>query len=308
MAESTAIRSPTLPHVAVALASRNGASYIREQILSILWQDGCRPVVYVRDDGSTDGTLAVVAHLQHQFPDRVKLIEDHHGPSGSAAQNFFLALIALREEPLEYVALSDQDDIWEAGKLSRAIREMQRQEADGYSSNLVAFSTSGEDPKLIRKDRRAVAYDHLFQTASAGCTYVMSRRLFASLANNLATKQDHPDVAHDILIYAVARSHGFKWVLDRAAHILYRQHSQNLVGSRVGLAGLAVRWKLARSGWYRSQTRMLEPYLSGRPDELRVLQAITRSNVSDRLWLAANARKFRRRRREALVFAFLQFV
>ena len=48
------------PHVAVLLSAYNGERYIREQINSILSQDYPNITLYVRDDGSTDGTAAVL--------------------------------------------------------------------------------------------------------------------------------------------------------------------------------------------------------------------------------------------------------
>jgi len=296
------------PRVAIALAARNGGRYIREQILSLLWQEDCEVTVHIRDDGSTDGTQAIVAAMAGEHPGRITLVEDGLGASGSAAQNFFLLLIAMREAACDYVALADQDDIWDARKLSHAIAMLRETDAGGLSANLIAFSIDGPPPMRIAKHQQTVAYDHLFQTASAGCTYVLTRELFALVAERLSDNQPNPDIAHDILIYAVARSHGFGWHHDPAAHVLYRQHGGNLVGSRAGLAGLNARWRLIRSGWYRKQTAMLAPYLPRDGAERRVIDKVARGSWRDRLWLAANARRCRRRGRDAIAFAIVQLL
>ena len=237
------------PRVAVALASWNGARYIRQQILSALWQDDCSVTVFVRDDCSDDGTRATIDQLASEYPGRVVPVDDGHGASGSAAQNFFLLLIWLRNQEFDWLALADQDDIWEGRKLARAIETMSREGTDGYSSNLVAFACDGAPPMLIRKNEAERSFDYLFQTASAGCTYVLSARLAAIVAEKLADNRPNPDLAHDIVLYAIARSHGFSWSHDYQARILYRQHGENLVGSRAGLAGIEARLRLIRSGW-----------------------------------------------------------
>lgn len=296
------------PRVAIALASYNGAAFIRPQILSLLWQECCQITVFVRDDRSSDDTRGEVLRLAQQYPGQVILVDEDGPASGSAAQNFFRLLIALRGQAFDYLALADQDDIWEERKIARALEQLESRNADGYSSNLVAFSTDGGASGLLRKDHPPAPFDYLFQTASAGCTYVLTARLFETVASRLAANAPNPDIAHDILIYAIARSQGFAWVQDSAAHVLYRQHANNLVGSRNGAAGLRARWHLVRNGWYRRQTAMLGPYLANTEGERKIIAAVQSGRPADRLWLALRARRWRRRWREAIAFAALQAV
>lgn len=294
--------------VAIALASHNGSAFIRSQILSLIWQQDCQVTVFVRDDRSSDETRRHILLLAREYLGQVILVDEDGPPSGSAAQNFYLLLIALRGKPFDYVALADQDDIWEERKIARAIEQLDQSGADGYSSNLIAFATEGAVPVLLRKDHPPAAFDYLFQTASAGCTYVLTARLFETVASKLADNAPNSDIAHDILIYAIARSHGYAWVQDRAAHILYRQHAGNLVGSRNGAAGLRARWGLIRNGWYRKQTASLGPYLVNSAGEMKILGAVQKARPADRLWLAMRAIRCRRRWREAVAFAALQMV
>ena len=93
------------PRVLVLLAAYNGAPWIREQLGSILTQEGVDTRIAVRDDGSTDGTPAEVGRFTEEG--RVR-ISAPGAPTGSAAQNF-LALI--RENPadeFDFVAFADQ--------------------------------------------------------------------------------------------------------------------------------------------------------------------------------------------------------
>ena len=46
--------------VAVIMSTYNGERFIREQIDSILAQEGVEPLLVIRDDGSTDGTTRII--------------------------------------------------------------------------------------------------------------------------------------------------------------------------------------------------------------------------------------------------------
>ena len=89
----------------------NGERYLREALESILTQT-YRPLeIIVADDGSTDGTAAVVAG----YGDQVRYLrQENAGPA--AARN--LGLSAIRGE---LVAFLDADDLWHQEKLSRQI-------------------------------------------------------------------------------------------------------------------------------------------------------------------------------------------
>lgn len=55
-------------HITVLLAAYNGASYIEEQIRSILGQTLPPDQLLISDDGSTDGTVELLERLQAEYP------------------------------------------------------------------------------------------------------------------------------------------------------------------------------------------------------------------------------------------------
>ena len=78
------------PRVLVLLAAYNGEPYIREQIESVLAQEGDFDLsVRVRDDGSRDGTVRVVEELTAEHPGRIELIR---GENAGYNANFFTLL------------------------------------------------------------------------------------------------------------------------------------------------------------------------------------------------------------------------
>lgn len=303
-----------LPSVGVMLATYNGEMFLEEQIQSILDQLGVVPTIYVRDDGSSDRTLEIVRSFSEKHPGRIILLDDAPHRFGAACGNFLSMLIDIHQRPHAYFAFSDQDDIWLPEKLGRAVRQLTESGASGYASNLTAFSDSLGTEWTIAKASRQQRFDHLFQSASAGCTYVLDTKAAELIATRIGRvkDQDWSGMSHDWLCYAICRSHGLSWLIDDWSGIRYRQHQRNLFGAMPGLRGAVKRLSLMRDGWYRGVLLRNRPFLDpANAVEQTVLDRMARLNVGDRLWLAMRAGKFRRELKAqlalagALVFEFI---
>lgn len=105
--------------VSVALASYNGASYIRQQLESVLLQLRETDEVIISDDGSTDGTREIVAEIA-EADARVKLLD---GPQVGVIKNFEHALNACTGD---VICLCDQDDVWRADKLDKLLAKLRQ--------------------------------------------------------------------------------------------------------------------------------------------------------------------------------------
>lgn len=306
MNRETSMRSE-LPSVQVLLATYNGARFLDEQMESILGQRGVTTSVLCRDDQSSDQTLQRLATIKERHGERVEFISDDIR-MGAATPSFLTLLQQTHLEKFDYVAFSDQDDIWLPEKLAKAVRTLVIEDADGYASNLVAFDEITGRKWLLKKSYPQIALDYAFQSASAGCTYVLSRRA-AKLVVEQITGRDMPSFkskSHDWLIYAICRSHKLRWIIDSSAQIRYRQHGQNQYGAQRGFVGLVAKLKLMRSGWYRNEIIENAEFLS--KNDFEAQRAISRLQTftwTDRLWLAANSFKFRRRRLEAIGLSIL---
>lgn len=95
--------------ISCIVAVFNGERYLKEALDSILAQT-YRPLeIIVADDGSTDGTKAVVA----SYGEKVRYLwQPNAGPA--AARNF-----GLSQARGEFMAFLDADDLWNADKLTR---------------------------------------------------------------------------------------------------------------------------------------------------------------------------------------------
>lgn len=104
-----------LPAVAVVMSTYNGAVHLVEQIDSILAQEGVEVTLFVRDDGSADGTLDILRSYERRG--LLTLFAERN--VGVVAS--FIDGISRVPREFPFVALSDQDDVWHPDKLRRAL-------------------------------------------------------------------------------------------------------------------------------------------------------------------------------------------
>lgn len=241
--------------IAVLLAAYNGCEWIEEQLASILAQARASVDIYISVDPSTDGTEALCARLAERHANIAVLPPG--GPLKGASRNFFRLIKDVDLSAYDYVAFSDQDDVWYADKLDRAVTTLRRSDADGYSSNVVAFWDDGRR-LLVNKAQPQVRWDYLFEAAGPGCTYVLTRRLASAFKSLLLRQWDEVQRVdlHDWFCYAYARSHHYSWIIDPTPGLDYRQHARNQVGVNNGVASARSRLRKITDGWWFSQIQL----------------------------------------------------
>lgn len=116
--------------VSVCMATYNGASYLREQLESILVELEPRDEVIIVDDASSDGTVALLGTIADP---RVSI---HPRAENLGYVRTFEQALALATG--DVVMLSDQDDIWIPGR--RALLVDATATAAVAASNLVLLS------------------------------------------------------------------------------------------------------------------------------------------------------------------------
>ena len=117
--------------ISIALATFNGERYLKSQLESLADQTTPPAELVVSDDGSSDGTIAIVQDFARTVPFPVRVFQNSIRLGHRA--NFMKAAKLCASE---LIAFCDQDDIWEQNKLAT----MQRQFAD--SSVLLAYHNS----------------------------------------------------------------------------------------------------------------------------------------------------------------------
>lgn len=99
------------PRVSVIVPTYNGESFVRETLESVLAQTWRDFELIVCDDGSTDGTLAIL----DEYAGRLRVVRQAN--QGVAAARNHAAL----EARGEYLAFLDHDDLWEPHLLATLV-------------------------------------------------------------------------------------------------------------------------------------------------------------------------------------------
>ena len=245
--------------VLVLIDADNGAEYIAKQVESIIAQKNIEIKINISIDKSTDKTLGICQSLC-EMHSSINITEQS-GNFGSAALNFYSLIKNSCLDGYDYIAFSDQDDIWHNFKLEHSIRILESG-YEGVSSNVTAFWGDGRTQEII-KSYPIRKLDYLFESPGPGCTQVFTKKSFQRFKDFLL--KNWVDINrfdyHDWLIYAYYRSNKFEWKIIERPLMLYRQHDANQLGSNSGYEAFKKRIKMIRNGWYRDQINLLTKLL-----------------------------------------------
>lgn len=230
--------------VAVLLATYQGERFLEAQMASLVSQDVERLDIIASDDGSTDGTLAILrAWEQRWAKGKFEIVE--RGGHDFAAN--FRSMLARTDIDADYVAFADQDDVWDADKLSTAIAALGQEPVLGlYGSRTrlvdAALRPMGFSPLFERPPHFRNA---IVQNFAGGNTMVMNRFAHA-LVSESARRTGF--VSHDWWCYLMISGAGGRVIYDPVPHIAYRQHEGNLVGDNTGIVARLHRIGMALGG------------------------------------------------------------
>src|SRR5258708_34631904 len=149
---SRRLPSATRPAVTILLCTLNGERFLAEQLASIERQTFKNWKLIACEDGASHTTKSILQALARSFePGKVKIID---GPRRGAPANF-LFLACAKNLVSEYYAFCDQDDVWEADKLARAIDILERTGAD-------VPAVYGSRTSLIDENGKTTGFSPLF--------------------------------------------------------------------------------------------------------------------------------------------------
>lgn len=107
-----------LKKVSVVMCTYNGESFLREQLETVVHQTYPLYELIIQDDNSTDETMNIIKEYEQKYSFvKVYSNEGEHGVNG----NFFSAF---RRATGEYIAVCDQDDIWELNKIEQQVENI----------------------------------------------------------------------------------------------------------------------------------------------------------------------------------------
>ncbi|QDV19772.1 UDP-Glc:alpha-D-GlcNAc-diphosphoundecaprenol beta-1,3-glucosyltransferase WfgD [Gimesia panareensis] len=221
--------------ICVVMGTYNGFEFLEEQIESILDQSCHAWNLLIRDDHSSDRTPELLSRYADVAGVTVIQAQQRLG----VIQNFNQLLQRACATDCRYVALSDQDDVWDREKLATQLRLMQQLESEQPDQPLLVHSDlevvdqhlrqiapSFMNYQGIRHETSAPLQVLLVQNFVTGCTVLVNRRLL-----ELALPIPEETLMHDWWLAQCAAALGTIACVE-APLIQYRQHGRNEVGAK----------------------------------------------------------------------------
>ncbi|MBE5946145.1 MAG: glycosyltransferase [Lachnospiraceae bacterium] len=163
--------------VNIILAVYNGEKHLKKQLDSLLAQTYDNIDIYIRDDGSSDGTVEFInEYIKSNTSNKKIILLEPDGKNLRCPGSFYE--IIRRCDKADYYALCDQDDYWYPEKIEWAVEKLS---GEDDSQMLVYYSASDytyEDGEFIRKSPKQKDVislrDVLYYTPGSGFTIVFN--------------------------------------------------------------------------------------------------------------------------------------
>jgi glycosyltransferase involved in cell wall biosynthesis len=211
--------------ISVAMATYNGARFIREQLSSLAAQTYLPSELVVTDDGSSDETLDIIADFSLTAPFPVHIYRNrprlHYRASFMKCANLCSG---------ELIAFCDQDDIWDRDKLATLVLHFARSDVDLVFHDFRLVDTDGNPTMNMTSDLFPSSADPW--SVIRGLTQAFRSKLLRySDLWGLSVDQLNlgERLAHDQ--WFVFLAHSFNSLQHISQPLLsYRQHGSNLYG------------------------------------------------------------------------------
>lgn len=227
--------------LSVALCTYNGARFLQEQLQSYADQDRPPDEVVACDDGSTDETVAILQRFAASAPFAVRV--ERNAQTLGVVSNFARAIELCTGD---YIALSDQDDVWNRRKLARISELFDSEPAVGMCfSDAIAIDTGGRSLNYRLWD--AVRFTRAERAAArAGRLVEVLLRHYVVTGATLAFRAKYRDLVlpipqhclHDAWIGLLVACVADGRLIDEPL-IGYRQHATQTSGGEQVLGLLA---------------------------------------------------------------------
>ena len=213
--------------VAVLLSTYNGAGFLGDQLASLLAQRHAAWTLLWRDDGSLDGTDAILAAWMRRAG-AGRCIEA--GPAGRLGPTpSFMALLRAGQDAA-FAAFMDQDDVWLPEKLARGVAALAQAPASQpalYCARQILVDGALQHIGLSAPIHLPGFPAALTQNVATGCTVMMNQ----AASRLVAASQPPATALHDWWSYLVVAASGGRLIADPEPVVLYRQHAGNVVGA-----------------------------------------------------------------------------
>jgi glycosyltransferase involved in cell wall biosynthesis len=209
------------PTVAVVVATYNGATYLPPQLESIIKQTHKPSQIIIIDDASSDDTVTIAQAFAAAHPE---VIVVQNETRLGYIKNFEKGMLLVNAN---YVALSDQDDIWMPHKLEKLLASIGDQML-AYSDSELIDSNGHLLHKKMSSIKNQLAYHTPIMYAIGAWAPGHAMLFKKELIDKAVPFPTH--VTHDFWLGFVATCYStVVYVNEPLVH--YRQHNQNAIGA-----------------------------------------------------------------------------
>jgi glycosyltransferase involved in cell wall biosynthesis len=209
--------------VSVAIATYNGEMFLKKQIDSILSQTYKNIEIIVVDDCSSDRTIELLKEFERIYGIKLYLNIKNLG----FIKNFEKAVSLCSGD---YIALSDQDDIWLPNKIETLVNEIGEYSLVCSDAKLIDNNENIIHNSFTIYSGRDIPSNNIFEylvfgNFVTGCTIMFDSKLVSKIL-------PIPDIYpfHDWWFAIIAsQSKGVKYIPDLL--VKYRQHDNNVCGA-----------------------------------------------------------------------------
>ena len=218
-------------NVTILMSTYNGEHFLAEQIESIQKQSYTDWQLLIRDDGSTDGTHAIIEDFCAKDK-RIVFINQDSQENLGVIRSFHRLL---KYQDADFYFFSDQDDVWLPEKIQMQLAEAAKYPSDKPLLVYTDLTIVNQDLQVLHESMIKTQSDHanteliqeLTENTVTGGVAMVNKALA-----DLWTGQEEDDLLmHDWYLGLLAAAFGQLVYIDQPSE-LYRQHANNVLGAR----------------------------------------------------------------------------
>lgn len=199
------------------MATFNGSKFIHRQLTSILNQLCTHDEIVIVDDASTDSTISIIKKINNPL---IKLYVNTRniGPALTFSR-------ALGQANGDLIFLSDQDDIWEANKVSCLKKFFEMTKADLILHNAFISSNNRLSKNTLfdlNKSSPGI-FRNVYRNTYTGCCMAFKRKIL----KKILPISPNIGLFHDAWIGILAELFGYKILFLEVPLIKFIRHEAN---------------------------------------------------------------------------------
>ena len=208
--------------VSIAMTTYNGEKYIVEQLESILDQTYSNLEIIICDDISNDKTVDIIKQYQKK-DSRIKIYINKENLGFK--KNFEKAISLCSGE---FIALSDQDDIWKKYKIEKLVENIKECDLIHSAASLIDENSNIIAIKWLKQDNFKYSFEKLvFGNTITGCTVLFKKSLLKDFFSIPSGEKYHDWW----LALLASKANGIKYIDEPL--IYYRQHLLQDTGAKI---------------------------------------------------------------------------